>query len=251
MQTRIEQIRINLNAVQQKIDEAAQKAGRAPQQVRLVVVSKAQPAEVIRDAYQAGVRDFGENYPQEADEKIAQLADLTDVRWHMIGHLQSRKAAIIVRRFQMMHSLDSLSLAVKLSRALAEQDKRLTVLLEVNVGGEESKFGWRGSSETEWQKLLEEFRQISALPNLSVSGLMTMPPLWDDPHKSRPYFKLLKQLGEYLRIEMPETSWTQLSMGTSSDFETAIAEGATIVRVGSAILGARPARNVDPPGEHQ
>jgi pyridoxal phosphate enzyme (YggS family) len=242
---------MNLKAVQQRIYDAASHAGRDPQTVRLVVVSKAQPVDVVRAAYLAGVREFGENYPQEAEEKILQVADLANVTWHMIGHLQSRKSAIIARHFQMIHSIDSLNLADKLNRVLAEQQKTLQVLLEVNVGGEESKFGWRGSNETEWRKLLADFRKVSALPNLRVAGLMTMPPLFDPPELARPYFKMLRQLAEFLHAELPETTWTELSMGTSSDFEAAIAEGATIVRVGQAILGARPAKNTEAIGEVQ
>jgi PLP dependent protein len=245
MEERVDRIRENLITVNQKIGLAARSAGRKPQEVRLVVVSKAQPIEVIRDAYLAGVRDFGENYPQEAEEKITGLGDLQDVQWHMIGHLQSRKAAIVANCFQMMHSLDSLSLAVKLNRALSERGKKLKVLLEVNVGGEESKFGWRGSNPTEWKNLLGEFQQIVTLPNLNVNGLMTMPPLFEEPEQSRPYFILLRQLGEFLKVELPTTNWNELSMGTSSDFETAIAERATIVRVGRAILGPRPVPTAD------
>jgi uncharacterized pyridoxal phosphate-containing UPF0001 family protein len=139
---------------------------------------------------------------------------------------------------------------VKLNQALVERGKHLTVLLEVNVGGEESKFGWRGSNALEWKNMLADFKQVTDLPNLAVLGLMTMPPLFDEPDLSRPYFKMLRELRQFLTTELPKAAWQELSMGTSSDFETAIGEGATIIRVGRAILGSRPERKADSLGEH-
>lgn len=242
MDTLVLQIGQNLNVVRAKIADAAVSVGRDPAEVKLVVVSKSQPVEIIRAAYAAGARCFGENYPQEAEEKIVELKDLPDIEWHMIGHLQSRKAAIVANYFHQIHSIDSLSLAVKLDRILEQQGKILPALLEINVGGEESKSGWRVSSEQEWNTLLPDLDHVIHLPNLKICGLMTMPPLFDQPELSRPGFQSLRHLRDYLVQQYPAISWTELSMGTSTDFEVAVQEGATMVRVGRAVLGPRPAR---------
>ena len=234
------QIAHNLKTVQERIEKAAHKSGRESQDVRLVVVSKAQPENVIRAAYQAGVRRFGENYPKEAEKKIADLSQSPDIEWHMIGHLQSRKVPIIVRNFQFIHSVDRLSLAEKLNRELGEQQKILPAFLEVNISGEESKSGWSAAHPDQWENLLAEFSTISAFPNLRVIGLMSMPPFFDDHELARPYFRRLCNLRDYLLSKMPAVDWKELSMGTSGDFEVAIEEGDTFVRIGQAILGPRP-----------
>jgi PLP dependent protein len=240
MDSFIAQIALNLAAVQAKIDKAAHSVGRDPSEVRLLVVSKSQPEAVVRAAYQAGVRRLGENYPQEAEEKIEKLAGLPGIEWHMIGHLQSRKAPIIARCFQMIHSIDSLDLAKKLDRALSVEGKILPALLEVNVGGEESKFGWKARDEQDWETLFPDFEQVLALKNLSVRGLMTMPPWFENAEEARPFFRRLNSLMKTLAIQFPATPWKELSMGTSGDFEAAIQEGATMVRIGQAIMGPRP-----------
>lgn len=240
MDSFIAQIALNLATVQEKIDKAARSVGRDPSEVSLLVVSKSQPEAVVRAAYQAGIRRLGENYPQEAEEKIEKLAGLSGLEWHMIGHLQSRKAAIIARCFQMIHSIDSLDLARKLDRALNVEGKILPALLEINVGGEESKFGWRATDEREWEALLPDFEQVLALKNLRVQGLMTMPPWFENAEEARPFFRRLNSLMKTLAFQFPATQWKELSMGTSGDFEIAIQEGATIVRIGQAILGPRP-----------
>jgi pyridoxal phosphate enzyme (YggS family) len=242
MESLILQIGQNLNAVRAKIANAAASVRRDPAEVKLVVVSKSQPVEIIRAAYAAGVRCFGENYPQEAEEKIVELSDLPDIEWHMIGHLQSRKASIVANYFHQIHSIDSLSLAVKLNRILEQQGKILPALLEINVGGEESKSGWRVGSEQEWNTLLPDLDQVIRLPNLKICGLMTMPPFFDLPELSRPAFQSLRRLRDYLVQQYPMVSWKELSMGTSTDFGVAVQEGATMVRVGRAVLGPRPSR---------
>jgi PLP dependent protein len=236
----VSQIIENLAVVRAKIAIAARSARRDPVQVRLLVVSKAQTKEVVQAAYQAGLRCFGENYPQEAEAKIEQMADLPGLEWHMIGHLQSRKAPVVARCFQMIHSIDSLSLAEKLNRALAVEAKTLPALLEINVGGEASKFGWSGTKEEEWPEFLPDFEKILTLPFLKIVGLMTMPPLFENAEDARPYFRQLRRLREWLSTTLPSGNWQELSMGTSADYEIAIQEGATIVRIGQAILGPRP-----------
>ncbi|MRS03227.1 YggS family pyridoxal phosphate-dependent enzyme [bacterium] len=232
-------IQNNLSAVTEKMIAAAMRAGRDPEEVKLVVVSKGQPVEVIQAAISAGVRIFGENYPEESVEKIRATIE-AGVEWHMIGHLQSRKARLVSGNFQYMHSLDSLHLAEKLDRILAENERNLPVLLEFNVGIEASKGGWQASGPQSWSGLLPDIEQILKLPHLKVRGLMTMPPLTVSPEEARIYFKRLAELRDYFRGCFPDQTWNELSMGTSSDFEVAIEEGATFVRIGTSILGPRP-----------
>ncbi len=225
--------------VQEQIAQAARQSGRAPETVRLVVVTKAQPLPVVRAAAEAGVCILGENYAEEALDKILALRQGFAVEWHMIGHVQSRKAALVARNFDMLHSLDSLKLATRIDRFLAESDRKMPVLLEANVSGEQSKYGWPAWDEERWPDLLPGFEKILALPSLQVRGLMTMPPYFEDPERTRPFFRHLWNLREFLRKELPQANWQELSMGTSVDFVAAVQEGATYVRVGQAILGER------------
>ena len=220
------------------IAEAAAGSKRMPEAVHLVVVSKSQPLEVVRAAIAAGVTTFGENYAEEAVSKMAALQE-TAVEWHMIGHVQSRKAGLIAENFTMLHSLDSLKLAERLDRLCGERKRTLPVLLEANVSGEESKFGFSAWDETGWPDLEHEIEEILALPHLRVCGLMTMPPYYYNPGSTRPYFQRLRHLQEFLAKRFPKAEWKELSMGTSVDFVTAIQEGATIVRIGQAIFGPR------------
>ncbi len=237
-------IRANLFAVQEKIARAAQTSGRNPSEVKLVVVTKGQPVEVIQEAIQAGARLFGENYPEQAEEKILALKDADQIQWHMIGHLQSRKANIVCNHFDMLHSLDRLDLALKLEKLLAAAGKTLPVLLEFNLAGEESKSGMRVGDEAEWDRLLPDVEQFLSLAHIQVKGLMTMPPLFDDTEKVRPYFTQLAHLCDFLRTHFHGANLDELSMGTSADYEVAVQEGATYVRVGTAILGPRPPKLV-------
>ncbi len=232
-----------LAQVNQRIARAALSSGRSPGEISLLVVSKSQPVEVIEAAIAAGVRKFGENYPEETLLKLVELKSQAQIEWHMIGHLQSRKARIVAEHFQMLHSLDSYPLAEKLDRLLAESGKKLPALLEFNVGGEESKFGWPAWDETRWKELLPELSKILAMEHLQIAGLMTMPPLSEDIEESRPFFQKLRALRDYLSASFPGSNFTELSMGTSADFEIAIEEGATMIRVGRAILGDRPPKN--------
>ena len=171
--------------------------------------------------------------------KIQYLAAQSGVEWHMIGHVQSRKARLVADHFALLHSLDSLKLAQRLDRFAAEQDRILPVLLEFNVGGEESKSGWEVSDESTLHKILPDIQSVLDLPNLRVHGLMTMPPLGTEPEDSRRFFQSLRRLRDQLASLYPQTDWRELSMGTSSDYLVAVGEGATLVRVGTAIVGAR------------
>jgi pyridoxal phosphate enzyme (YggS family) len=222
-----------------QITNAARRAGRDPQEIRLVVVTKSQPLEVVQAAIDAGVKILGENYPEEGVMKIQSLARQSGVEWHMIGHVQSRKARLVAEHFALLHSLDSLKLAGRLDRFAAEGKRVLPVLLEFNVGGEESKSGWNASDESSWDLLLPEIKSVMELPNLRVRGLMTMPPLETDPQDSRRYFQSLRRLRDHLTAAFPQADWRELSMGTSADYPVAVEEGATLVRVGTAIVGAR------------
>lgn len=219
-----------------RISAAENRAGRAASSTRLVVVTKSQPREVVEAAIEAGVKILGENYPEAAVEKINAIG-ATDAEWHMIGHVQSRKADLIPNNFSLMHSLDSLKLATRLDRFASEH--ALPVLLEFNVGGEESKSGWQASDESRWPALLPEIDMVLKLAHLNVRGLMTMPPLFDDPEQTRPYFQKLRHLRDFLQRNFSAADWSELSMGTSADFEAAVEEGATLVRVGTAIVGPR------------
>lgn len=239
-------IRENHQVVLDQISESARKAGRNPDEIRLVVVTKTQPMEIIQAAVEAGVRLFGENYPEEGVTKIQSLAAQSGVEWHMIGHVQSRKARLVADHFALLHSLDSLKLAQRLDRFAAESNRILPVLLELNVGGEDSKSGWDASAESQWNALLPDFASIVELPHLRVQGLMTMPPLGTDPEESRRFFQRLRRLRDHLDSQFPQAEWRELSMGTSMDYTVAVEEGATLVRVGTAIVGARKYKQSSP-----
>jgi pyridoxal phosphate enzyme (YggS family) len=229
----------NLNWIADRIQTAAITAGRKEDQIRLVVVTKAHPLEMVQQAVEAGVRDIGENYVEESIPKINALQNVNDLKWHMIGHIQSRKARRVVENFNWIQSVDSRRLAVRLDRFAREMGKQVPVLLECNVSGEESKFGLTAWNELEWSELAEEVGTILELGNLKVEGLMTMPPFFADPNQARPFFIRLRKLRDYLASQFPTHNWHELSMGMSADFEIAVQEGATMVRIGTAILGPR------------
>ena len=216
--------------------EAARRAGRDPAEISLMAVSKTQPAERIREAYDAGLRLFGENRIQEFAGKTEALRDLGDAEWRMIGHLQTNKAAKAVELFGGVDSVDSLRLAEKLNAAAKELGKQLAVLIEINVGGEAAKSGVSADSE-ELQELLQG---AAGLEHLEFRGLMTVPPFTEDAGLARPYFKKLRELRDQIAgRRLPGIGMRELSMGMSHDFEVAIEEGSTCVRVGTAIFGAR------------
>jgi len=234
----VSEIRDNWQAVQEKIVAAAKRSKRNIRDITVVAVSKLQPVAKIEAAIQCGITDFGENYPEQAVEKIHHFAGNKQIRWHMIGHLQSRKASIVASEFSMFHSLDRLSIAARLANQLEAVNRILPVLLEVNISGEISKAGWdlRTMSFEHW---IDEVNQITKLPSLRIQGLMTMPPFDTQPEQSRIYFHQLSELRNRLIKVFPGLELKHLSMGTSQDYEVAVEEGATLVRIGTAILGHR------------
>ncbi len=221
-------------AVRERIARAAARASRAPGSVRLVAISKTFPAAAVREAHAAGVQDVGENRVQEAEPKMAAVADLAaaGLRWHLVGHLQSNKARRAAALFETVQSVDSLDLARRLARSGVEQARPVRVLVQVDLAGEETKFGL---PEADLFGTLEALRGTDGL---EVLGLMLLPPYSDDPEASRPFFRRLRALGE--RASAAGLAGSELSMGMSHDFEVAVEEGATIVRVGTAIFGGRP-----------
>lgn len=234
-------IQHNLEVVQTRIAEAARAAGRDLSQIRLVVVTKGHPAETIQTLFDLGVRDIGESYAEEGHTKQVALQGLPGLKWHMIGHVQRRKAGLVAQSFDMVHSLDSVKLASRLDRFVGETGGSLPVLLECNVSGEESKFGFAAHSEKEWAAIFTDMEQIVALHSLRIQGLMTIAPLSDSSDQARPHFARLRQLRDQLKVRFDQVNWSELSMGMTDDYEAAIAEGATMLRVGTAILGSRPA----------
>ena len=242
----VDSIREKYQFTLDQITTAVRKSSRDPKETRLVVVTKSQPVEVAQAAIEAGVRILGENYPEEGVTKIQSLAGQSGVEWHMIGHVQSRKARLVADHFALLHSLDSLKLAQRLDRFAAERNRVLPVLLEFNVGGEESKSGWEAADESQWNALMPDISSVLDLPHLTVHGLMTMPPLETDPQDARRFFRRLRSLREHLASQFPQADWHELSMGTSADYPVAVEEGATLVRVGTAIVGARKYKHSTP-----
>jgi pyridoxal phosphate enzyme (YggS family) len=238
----VERIKINLDSVKKRIAESAAKVGRDPAEIKLVAVTKLMPKEVILAGVEAGICCFGENYPEQAAEKIASMDMDEEIEWHMIGHIQSRKADTVCKFFDMVHSLDRMKIARYLDRYANEQNRIMPVLLEVNLSGEESKYGWDASSESSWRNLLGDFQKILGYKNIQVRGLMTMPPFYEDPEKTRPIYRELRRLKKFLQERIPEANWDELSIGTSFDFPVAVEEGATIVRIGTEIFGPRSMR---------
>lgn len=242
----VEALARNIRSVQARIAAAAERAGRNPSQVQLVAVSKTvEPARVIA-ACNLGLNVFGENRVEEAAEKIpvirAELARQGKElpHWHMIGHLQSRKSGRALELFDLIHAVDSVRLAERLSRQATELGKRATVLLELNVSGEESKYGFpaalTGSVAAQSPALFAAIAAILALPGLDVRGLMTMAPIVPAPEEARPYFRRLREWRDALQDRFPAHGWPELSMGMTDDFEVAVEEGATMVRIGRAIF---------------
>jgi pyridoxal phosphate enzyme (YggS family) len=224
----------NLNLIQQRIQAACGRVGRAPDSVTLLAVSKTHPPETIHEAVESGQLLFGENKIQEAKAKIPLCPG--KCRWHFIGHLQSNKVRDAVELFQMIQGVDSLGLAQEINKRCEQAAKRMPILLEVNVAGEASKFGYPP------EKLLAELAEVNRLPRIEVHGLMAIPPYTTEPEKARPHFQRLRELKvqceEILGAPLPH-----LSMGMSDDFEVAIEEGATLVRIGTALFGQRRKTN--------
>ncbi|MCI9143159.1 MAG: YggS family pyridoxal phosphate-dependent enzyme [Lachnospiraceae bacterium] len=225
-------IRENLETVEKCVKDSCIRAGRRPDEVTLIAVSKTKPVSSLREAYDAGVRDFGENKVQELLDKMPELP--SDIRWHMIGHLQRNKVKYIVGKVALIHSVDSLRLAEEISREAVKKKTSTDILIEVNVAGEDSKYG----VTVEEAPLLVE--KIAALPAVRIRGLMTIAPFTEEPEQNRPYFHKLKQLSvdiEHKNID--NVNMVFLSMGMTGDYSVAIEEGATCVRVGTGIFGER------------
>ena len=230
-----EALRGRIADVRRRIERAARRAGRAPEDITLVAVSKTQPALMLKLALEAGLRDFGENRVQESDEKITEVGRAS-ARWHLIGHLQANKARRAVLLFDFIHSLDSVALAERLDRLCVEEGREeLPVLIQVDLAGEETK---SGVSEEELPELVSA---VTAAERLSLRGLMTLPPFFEEAERARPYFQRLRELRDALgsRLAFGATGAGELSMGMSHDFEIAIEEGASLVRVGTALFGER------------
>ncbi|RLC72270.1 MAG: YggS family pyridoxal phosphate-dependent enzyme [Chloroflexi bacterium] len=254
-------IEANLRDVQRRIAKAAGRAGRDPAEITLVAVTKTLTVDHILTAYKLGVRHIGENRVHEAAEKIPVVSQWLEERgfspitWHMVGHLQSRKARDAIRLFDLIHSVDTLKLARRLDRLLSSsppglggkeggrEGKVMPILLEANVSGEESKYGFALDRWEEDREQRESFfgivEEILTLPHVEVWGLMTMAPIVADPEEARPYFRSLRRLRDALAERFPGEHWQHLSMGMTDDFEVAIEEGATMVRIGRAIFGER------------
>jgi pyridoxal phosphate enzyme (YggS family) len=226
----------NIARVRERIDEAARRARRNPANIELMAVTKEVSADPIRKAYEAGIRVFGENRVQEFGGKCDALRDLSASQWHMIGHLQTNKVNHAAKLFDAVDSLDSVRLTRKLNSAARELGKKFAVLIEINIGGEQAKSGTAPDS-AELNQLLSIAPELSSLEFL---GLMTVPPYHDDPEKSRPYFRRMRDLFQDIsRRQLPAMRMEVLSMGMSDDFEVAIEEGSTCVRLGTAIFGER------------
>jgi pyridoxal phosphate enzyme (YggS family) len=236
LQFRMSSIAENLDRVREQIASAAAKSGRSTNDLQLVAITKTHPAEKVREAIEAGQTLFGESRVQEARAKIPELS--SNIRWHFVGHLQKNKVRQALPLFEMIHGVDSLALAQDINRIAEEEGMYPRILLEVNVAGEGSKFGFAAD------QLHQQMEAVLALPRLSIEGLMCIPPLADESEPSRKFFVQLRELRESLENEF-DLELPQLSMGMTNDYTIAVEEGATLVRVGTAIFGERTARKGD------
>lgn len=226
------EIKKNLENVRRRMAEACEKSGRAAEDVRLIAVSKTKPVSALEEAYACGCRDFGENKVQELVEKYEVLPK--DIRWHMIGHLQRNKVKYIVDKVYLIHSVDSLRLAQEIEKEAAKHKKTVNILIEVNVAEEESKFGVTS------EDVLELVREVAKMPHIRVKGLMTIAPYVEDAEENRPYFEKLKKIYvDIIHKTIDNVFMEELSMGMTGDYEVAILEGATYIRVGTGIFGER------------
>lgn len=232
-------VRDNIEEIRNRIAGAALRSGRSLSDIRLMAVTKTVDDDRIVEAIEAGVDIIGESYVQEAKRKIEKMGK--GVEWHMIGYLQSNKAKYAVRLFDMIHSVDRKDLAVELDRRAGMAGSRMNILVEVNTSGEKTKSG------VDHREAIQLIKEIAPLEHLAIRGLMTMPPWFDDPEDARPYFATLKALRDRaLEEQIPGVEMIELSMGMSGDFEVAVEEGATIVRVGRSIFGERPMKKTSP-----
>lgn len=225
-------IQENIKAVEDRIAAECQKAGRDPEDVTLIAVSKTKPVEMLREAYEYGCRDFGENKVQELLDKYEEMP--RDIRWHMIGHLQRNKVKYIVDKVYLIHSVDSLRLAEEISKEAVKKNVCVNILVEVNVANEETKFG------TTCEEVKQLVQDIAKLPNICVKGLMTIAPFVENAEKNRPFFSNLKKISvDIMEENIDNITMENLSMGMTGDYAVAVSEGATCVRVGTGIFGVR------------
>ncbi len=233
-----EHIRERIEQIQERIDKAAQRAGRNPAEIELIAVTKEKSAAVVKSLSENGITKIGESYLSEALFKIKILSDYK-LEWHMIGNIQHGKETQIALNFAEVHSVDRLQIAETLNKKAKQFDRILPVYLEFNVSGEDTKHGWSAWKESQWEQMLPELDRVMDFPSLEIKGLMTMAPYSVNPEDARPIFKKLRKLGNYLSRNYPAANLNGLSMGMSGDFETAIEEGATVLRIGSALVGHR------------
>jgi pyridoxal phosphate enzyme (YggS family) len=228
-------IEANLRSIHERIAEAALRSGRPPEAVRLVAITKSHPEQAVRAAFECGQRDFGENRVEEAQPKQAALDDLSGIRWHMVGKIQSRKARDVAGHFAYVHSVDRMKIARRLNQYQAGVGESLHVLLEINASGEDTKAGWYLPEGLDWAEFMADFQQILSLPHLHVGGLMTMAALGASDQAVRGMFARLREIRDQLELQL-NCELPELSMGMSDDFEIAVEQGATMVRVGRAIF---------------
>ena len=233
-----ESIQKNIKDVKARIQNAAKKAGRDPDEIRLVAVTKQKSAVVIKSLNEFGINCIGESYLKEALFKIDLLKDFP-IEWHMIGTIQPGKEKTIAAKFAAVHSVETLKTAQALNESALNNDKFLPIYLEYNVSGEKTKHGWDAWNKNQWPGLVVDLEKILELSNLRIKGLMTMAPYSSNAQDARPYFKKLRMLRDLLIEEIPSLDGIGLSMGMSGDFEVAIEEGATVLRIGSALVGTR------------
>lgn len=233
-----ENIRERIEQIQERIDKAAQRAGRNPAEIELIAVTKEKSAAVVKSLSENGITKIGESYLREALFKIKILSDYK-LEWHMIGNIQHGKETQIALNFAEVHSVDRLQIAETLNKKAKQFDRILPVYLEFNVSGEDTKHGWSAWKESQWEQLLPELDRVMDFPSLEIKGLMTMAPYSVNPEDARPIFHKLKKLGNYLSRNYPAANLNGFSMGMSGDFEIAIEEGATVLRIGSALVGHR------------
>ena len=231
-------IRERIEQIQERIDKAAKRAGRNPAEIELISVTKGKSAAVVKTLLENGISKIGESYLNEALFKIKILADY-ELEWHMIGNIQHGKETQIALNFAEVHSVDRLQIAETLDKKASQFDRVLPVYLEFNVSGEETKHGWNAFEESQWEQMVPTLDRVINLPSLKIKGLMTMAPYSVNPEDARPYFKKLRKLRDYLSRNYPKANINGISMGMSGDFETAIEEGATVLRIGSALVGPR------------
>lgn len=225
--------------IRERMIDACRKSGRNPDDAQLIVVTKKQPIEKIIQVIEAGAKILGENYPEEVVEKIHCLPEEMTPQWHMIGHIQSRKIKYIVQHFSFVHTIDRISVAQKLNQNCEVENKVMPVLIELNLSGEESKQGYQVTNKGNVDSLINDIEEMKSLRHLDLCGLMTMPPLVTEKNDNRAIFERCRNLLDEIKNRCNLHGFTQLSMGTSQDYEIAIEEGATFIRVGEAIMGAR------------